>query len=97
MVIFWLHNSISDSIKKSILFVSSASEIWKLLETRFQLNNGSRKYKLVRDLFRLQQNHRSLVEYYTKISTVWEELEAMNVFPVLNTVTPKITTFIKAL
>ena len=57
MVISWLHNCISESIKQSILFVNSASEIWKLLNTRFNVINGSRKYKLARDLFHTQQNH----------------------------------------
>ncbi|XP_074375089.1 uncharacterized protein LOC141716806 [Apium graveolens] len=97
MVISWLHNNISDSIKKSILFVNSASEIWKVLEKRFQLNNGSRKYKLARDLFHIKQDHRSLVEYYTEISTVWEELEAMNTMPVLTNITPEVAAFVKAL
>ncbi|XP_074360672.1 uncharacterized protein LOC141700921 [Apium graveolens] len=97
MVISWLHNNISDSINKSILFVNSASEIWKVLEKRFQLNNGSRKYKLARDLFHIQQDHRSLVEYYTEISTVWEELEAMNTMPVLTNITPEVAAFVKAL
>ena len=94
MVISWLHNNISESIKKSILFVNSASEIWKLLSTRFQVANGSRKYKLARDLYHIQQNHKSLVEYYTEISSVWEELEDMTVMPVIGNITPEITEFL---
>lgn len=39
MVISWLHNNISDAIKKYILFVNSATEIWKVLQKQFLLNN----------------------------------------------------------
>lgn len=56
MVISWLHNNVCDSIKQSVLFVNYALEIWKLLEKRFQLSNGSKKYKLSRDLYSLKQN-----------------------------------------
>ncbi|XP_074363001.1 uncharacterized protein LOC141703370 [Apium graveolens] len=41
LVISWIHNNVSDSIHKSILYVESASEIWKQLEKRFSFTNGS--------------------------------------------------------
>ena len=97
MVIAWLHNNISDSIKKSILFVDSASEVWKLLERRFQVVNGSRKYKLNKDLFNLKQNGLALVEYFTTISSVWEELDNMNHLPVITVLNTEINAFLEAL
>ncbi|XP_074362450.1 uncharacterized protein LOC141702727 [Apium graveolens] len=84
MVIAWIHNNVSDSIKNSILFVNNASDAWKILEKRFQVVNGSRKYKLCRDLFNLKQNGVSLLEYYTAMSIIWSELEDMNALPFLN-------------
>ena len=81
--ISWLHNDISKSIKKSMLFMNSASEIWKLLNTRFQITNGWRKYKLARDLYHIQQNCKSLVKYYIEISSVWEKLQNMSVMPAI--------------
>lgn len=51
IVISWLHNNIFESIKNFILFVDSASAVWKLLDTRFQFTNGSRNYKLTRELY----------------------------------------------
>lgn len=85
IVISWIHNNVCDTIKQSILFVNTTSEIWKILEKRFQLSNGSRKYKLNRDLYNSKQNGKTLVEYYTSLSTLWEEIEAMNVLPSLTT------------
>lgn len=43
MIISWILGSVSESIKKSIMFVNSAHQIWKHLEQRFALTNGSRK------------------------------------------------------
>ncbi|XP_074322732.1 uncharacterized protein LOC141659703 [Apium graveolens] len=97
MVISWLYNNVCDSIKQSVLFVNSASEIWKLVEKRFQLSNGSRKYKLSKDLYSLKQNGKPLVEYYTTLSALWEELEAMNDLPKVTTTTAEMTALLKAI
>ncbi|XP_074333918.1 uncharacterized protein LOC141671546 [Apium graveolens] len=65
MVISWIHNNISDAIKTSVLFITTASDIWKQLETRFSLTNGSRKYKLSKDLFNFKQNGMKVFDYFT--------------------------------
>lgn len=97
LVIFWLHNNVSDSIRQSILFVNTASEIWAQLEKRFMLSNGSRKYKLNKDLFRLRQNKMKLNDYFTAMSSLWEEIESMNTMPIVTTVTADVTVFINAI
>ncbi|XP_074362447.1 uncharacterized protein LOC141702720 [Apium graveolens] len=97
MVIAWIYNNVSDSIKNSILFVNNASDAWKILEKRFQVVNGSRKYKLCRDLFNLKQNGVSLLEYYTAMSIIWSELEDMNALPVITTLTDEIRVLMKTL
>lgn len=97
LVISWLHNNISDSIKRSVLFINSASEIWRQLEKRFSLTNGSRKYKLTKDLFALRQNTLSINDYFTALSSLWEEIDSMSSLPVIKTVTPEITTFLQAI
>ncbi|XP_074347354.1 uncharacterized protein LOC141686201 [Apium graveolens] len=97
MVMSWLHNNISDSIKKSVLFITSASEVWNQLQIRFQLTNGSHKYKLNRELFALKQNGSTVVEYFTSLSSVWEELEFMNLLPSVTTLSVDVTTLLKAI
>lgn len=95
MVISWIHNSISDAIKRSVLFINSASEIWKQLEKRFSLTNGSRKYKLTKDLFALRQNTLSVNDYFTAMSALWEEIDSMSTLPVIKTITTEITDFLQ--
>lgn len=68
MVSAWIVFSVSESIKKSILFIDSPKEIWKQLETRFSQTNGSRKYKFNRDVYDLKQKGRAVSDYYTSIT-----------------------------
>jgi len=77
LVIAWIMNSISDSIADSILYIEPASKIWRHLERRFVASNGSRKYKLNKDVYNLRQNSASINEYYARMKGIWEELSAM--------------------
>ncbi|XP_074376063.1 uncharacterized protein LOC141717763 [Apium graveolens] len=97
MVISWIHNNISDNIKASVLFINTASDIWRQLEKRFSLTNGSRKYKLNKDLFGLKQNGMKVNEYYTCLSGLWEEIDSMNMLPTITTNTPEITKLLAAI
>ena len=97
LVIAWLMHSVSDSIAESILYIESASSIWKQLEKRFAVSNGSRKYKLNRDVYNLKQGGISINEYYTKLRGIWEELSAMNDLPRFTAVSEEITNFLQAL
>ncbi|KAJ8423575.1 hypothetical protein Cgig2_006916 [Carnegiea gigantea] len=51
MIIAWIQNSVTDSIEKSVLFLNSAREIWVQLKQRFSLSNGSRKYKINKEIY----------------------------------------------
>lgn len=97
MVTSWLHNNISDSIKQSILFITSASEVWSQLEKRFQLTHGSRKYRLSKELFAIKQNGAKIVEYYTSLSSLWAELDAINLLPPVVTVAEDVSALLKAI
>jgi len=95
MVIAWLQNSVSESIGKSILFLNSAREIWLQLEHRFSISNGSRKYRINKEIYEVKQNHTPISEYYTRLRCYWEELEAMNELPKLTAITDEIKLFLK--
>lgn len=43
MVISWIVANVSESIKKTVIFFSTAKEVWKNLEQRFSQVSGIRK------------------------------------------------------
>ncbi|XP_074352394.1 uncharacterized protein LOC141691563 [Apium graveolens] len=81
MVIAWLTHNVSPSIMKSIMFMTSAADIWSNLEKRFQLTHRSRKYKLNKEIYELRQHSLSVNDYYTAMRSLWEELDALNTLP----------------
>lgn len=97
MVIAWLTNNVSPTIKKSIMYMTSAKDIWNNLEKRFSLTNGSRKYKLCRDLYELKQNNASITEYYTSLKAVWEELDTLNLLPAVASPVPDVVKLLEAI
>uniref|UniRef100_A0A803MDR9 Retrotransposon Copia-like N-terminal domain-containing protein n=1 Tax=Chenopodium quinoa TaxID=63459 RepID=A0A803MDR9_CHEQI len=97
MVIAWLMSCMSDSIKRSVLFLNTARDVWKNLEIRFSQTNGARKYKLCRDVYDLKQNGRSLSDYYTEMSSLWEEIEGLNLLPPITEMNSEVNVFISAL
>ncbi|KAK1404014.1 CCHC-type domain-containing protein [Heracleum sosnowskyi] len=78
MVISWLTSNLSSTIIKYVIYMSSSRDIWANLEQRFSLTNGSRKYKLSKDLYDIKQGNLTVNDYYIAMRTIWEELDSMN-------------------
>ncbi|XP_057473002.1 uncharacterized protein LOC130761511 [Actinidia eriantha] len=74
VVISWILNSVSKEISASIIFSASAYEIWIDLKDRFQQSNGPRIFQLRRELMNHVQDQSPVSVYFTKLKTIWEEL-----------------------
>ncbi|KAL2892675.1 Retrovirus-related Pol polyprotein from transposon TNT 1-94 [Bienertia sinuspersici] len=97
LVITWLHRSVSEQIKKSILYLTAAREIWVQLEVLFNVTNGARKYKLNKEAYETEQNGNSINEYYAVMKGLWEEQDALNILPPITHMTTEIDAFLGAL
>ncbi|KAL2899278.1 Retrovirus-related Pol polyprotein from transposon TNT 1-94 [Bienertia sinuspersici] len=97
MVIAWILANVSENIKRSILFVDSAREIWKQLESRFSKTSGSRKYQLNKEVFKMKQQGRSVSDYYTAMKALWEEIDGLTMLPAIKVMTKEVNAFVKAL
>ncbi|CAA7017958.1 unnamed protein product [Microthlaspi erraticum] len=75
MVKSWILNSVSKEIYKSILRFNDASEIWKDHSTRFHITSLPRSYQLSQQIWSLNQGSMDLSTYYTKLKTLWDELD----------------------
>lgn len=75
MVKSWILNSVTKQIYGSILRFQDASEIWKDLTVRFHITNLPRSYQLTQQIWSLQQGNTDLSTYYTKLKTLWDDLD----------------------
>lgn len=82
LIISWLLYSLDEHIAKSVLYFTTAREIWTDLEDRFGYTSGAQLYALEQQLYALSQGSSSVSEFYTRIKVVWDELNAAFPLPV---------------
>ncbi|XP_073131628.1 uncharacterized protein [Henckelia pumila] len=75
MVISWILNVVSRDIADSLLYMSTASEIWGDLRNRFYESNAPRIFQIKKLLNGLQQGLMDANSYYTKLRILWDELK----------------------
>ena len=80
-VISWILNSISKEIIEDFLHTTSARELWKELEERFGESNGLLLYQVQRELSFISQGSMYVVQYYTKLKKLWDELTCLMPIP----------------
>jgi len=79
MVISWLLHSIRKDIATSVLFCSTAKQIWEELELRYGQSQGTKIFQVQRD--NLSQGSSSISEYFTKCTILWDEYAALVTIP----------------
>lgn len=82
MVVSWLQNSISPSIKSNVAFVDDTREIWLDHEDHFSHQNESRIYQFKKTLASLLQESDNASVYYSNLKTLWDELLIYNSLPI---------------
>ncbi|XP_074299636.1 uncharacterized protein LOC141630781 [Silene latifolia] len=70
----WLRISIEEKLHASITFSGSVKEIWDKLRDRYTARNAPRVHELKGELSECKQRRESVVEYYTRLKVIWDEL-----------------------
>ncbi|XP_018632595.1 uncharacterized protein [Nicotiana tomentosiformis] len=78
MVIFWLTSSLSPEIAKSVQYSETAESIWRQLNTRYGTVNGTKKFKIKRELAFTCQGALDIASYFKKLKKLWDELIVMS-------------------
>ncbi|KAL2928660.1 Retrovirus-related Pol polyprotein from transposon TNT 1-94 [Bienertia sinuspersici] len=94
MVVSWIMNNVNDHIKRSIMFMNTAKDMWVNLEQRFQVNNGSRRYQVTKQIYETKQQGRSVSEYFTNMQMLWQELEDLTVYPAITQMSTEMTAYV---
>ncbi|XP_074321555.1 uncharacterized protein LOC141658518 [Silene latifolia] len=71
----WLRNVIDIKLHPSITFSLTFAQIWEELKGRYSVGNAPRVHQLKGELNECNQGRQSVVEYYTRLKTIWDELE----------------------
>ncbi|KAB5557482.1 hypothetical protein DKX38_008391 [Salix brachista] len=81
LVVSWLQNSVSPSVKSSLVLVDDARVLWLELRDRFTHQNGPRIFQLKRDLASLSQNQDNISTYFGHLKILWDELAIYDPLP----------------
>jgi hypothetical protein len=74
MVHSWIVNTLNPEIADSVIYYSTAHEVWEDLRERFSQSNAPRIFEIQRDIVYLRQEQLSVSAYYTKLKGLWDEL-----------------------
>jgi hypothetical protein len=78
MVHSWIVNALSPEISNSVIYYSTAHEVWEDLREQFSQGNAPRIFEIQRDIAYLRQEQLSVSTYYTKLKGLWDELASYN-------------------
>ncbi|XP_074277221.1 uncharacterized protein LOC141600864 [Silene latifolia] len=82
LVTAWIYESLESSLCKAISCRPEAKQIWTDIKNRFCQGNDARVYRLEADLMACRQGPiESLLDYYGRITTIWNELLEYNPLP----------------
>ncbi|KAE9594174.1 putative retrotransposon gag domain, gag-polypeptide of LTR copia-type [Lupinus albus] len=81
MILSWLQHLVEDTIVKSILWIDDALDVWKDLHDRFSQGDVFHISELQEDFYRLSQCSLSILEYFTRLKTLREELDNIKPTP----------------
>ncbi|KAK6146761.1 hypothetical protein DH2020_020630 [Rehmannia glutinosa] len=90
MVISWILNSISKDLVDAFIYSNTAKELWDDIAKRFGDCNGPMIYQLERDISNMHQGSLSVVEYFTKLKRLWDELACLMPLPICESETRRL-------
>lgn len=77
----WLINSVSDSIAQIVVFYVIAFEVWQDLHESFSKVDRIRITNLRSSINNLKQGAKYVLEYFTELKALWEELSSHRPIP----------------
>ena len=82
LVISFILRFLDNELARSVLYFTTAKEIWQDLEERYDQTSGPQLFTLQQNLNDLIQENSSVAEFFTKIKSLWDQINGMNPLPV---------------
>lgn len=84
----WIVHALDPHIAQSVLWMSSALEIWNDLRKRYCHGDVFRIADLQEELYSTRQGDLSVTAYFTKLRSLWEELDNLRPLPACTCAVP---------
>ncbi|XP_023755323.1 uncharacterized protein LOC111903801 [Lactuca sativa] len=81
MVKGWLTTAMEKEIRTNVRYANTSSEIWKDLGERFEKEGAPRAYELKQLINVTRQGGMSVSNYYTKLRSLWDEIQVVLPLP----------------
>lgn len=81
MVKSWLFNSMELCIRRSYLFLDTAEAVWNSITRTYSYSgNMAKHFEVKQKIWALTQGGRTLTEYYSELTSLWQESDHYTVF-----------------
>ncbi|GAU11490.1 hypothetical protein TSUD_344800 [Trifolium subterraneum] len=77
----WIINSVSENIAQTLVFHENCVDVWEDLQERFSKIDRVRIANLRSSINNLKQGSKSVLEYFTEMKMLWEELNSHRPIP----------------
>jgi hypothetical protein len=77
----WIISSVSDSIAQTVVFHDTTFDVWQDLKEHFSKVDRIRISNLRSSINNLKQGSKSVLEYFTELKALWEELHSHRPLP----------------
>ncbi|KAJ1375273.1 Zinc finger, CCHC-type, partial [Sesbania bispinosa] len=74
MLVSWILNTIEPTLRSTVTYAENAKELWEDIRDRFSVVNGPMIQQLKAELADCKQQGMTMVSYYGKLKTLWDEL-----------------------
>ena len=75
MIVGWIRTSIESKVRSTVTYITDAHQLWEDLKQRFSVGNTVRVHQLKAKLASCRQEGQSVLDYFGKLSALWEELQ----------------------
>jgi hypothetical protein len=74
MLVSWVMNTVEPSLRSTISNQENVKDLWEDIKERFSIGNGPRVQQIKEELGECRQTKMTMVAYYGKLKTMWDEL-----------------------
>ncbi|KAH7569016.1 hypothetical protein JRO89_XS06G0089500 [Xanthoceras sorbifolium] len=75
MILLWLTHSVEPDLAKGVVYAKTARQVWEDFKDQFSQKNAPAIYHIQKSLAILSQGMMTISAYFTKLKSLWDELD----------------------